>query len=67
MRSTEILENLLKDAKSVQGLGVGERLTAEQITAGAVGDGQRVAVAAIGQHELALVISAPQIVRRGRP
>src|SRR6184192_1111957 len=27
-------------------------------------DGQRVAVGAIGEHELALVIGAPQIVRR---
>jgi len=34
----------------------------DQVTAGEVGDGQRIAIAAIGEHELALVIGAPQII-----
>src|SRR5206468_9093904 len=40
----------------------GESLAADQVTAGEVGDGERVAVALIGEHELTLVIGAPQIV-----
>jgi hypothetical protein len=36
---------------------------ANKIAAGKVGDGERIAIAPVGQHELALVISAPQIVR----
>ena len=35
---------------------------AMQIAAGEVGDGQRIAIAPIGEHELALVVGAPQVV-----
>ena len=34
----------------------------DQVTAGEVGDGQRIAIAAIGEHELALVVRAPQLI-----
>jgi len=37
-----------------------------QITACKVGDGQRIAVAAVGEHELALVVGTPQLIGLGR-
>jgi hypothetical protein len=44
----------------------GEGLTANQIAAREVCDRERIAVALIGEHELALVIGAPQIIWRAR-
>src|SRR5215831_5234855 len=38
-------------------------LTQQQITGGMIGDGERVAVAFVPQHELALVVGTPQLVR----
>ena len=35
----------------------------DQVATRRVGDGERVAIAAIGEHELAFVISAPKLVR----
>ena len=43
-------------------LGALQGFAGNQVTAGEVGDRQRIAVAAIGQHELALVVGAPQII-----
>jgi hypothetical protein len=57
-----LLENGLKHWKSIGFLGGGERLAGEQVAPRKVGDGERIAVAPIGEHELALVIGATQIV-----
>src|SRR5215217_1972010 len=59
---SELFENGLKHGESVDLLGGGERLASEDIAAGEVGDGQRVTVAAVGEHELALVVGTPQLV-----
>ncbi len=56
----EILEDALEDGEGVALLRRRQGLALQQIAAGKVGDGERVAVAAIGEHELALVIRAPQ-------
>src|ERR1700730_11891042 len=61
-RQSEVLESPFKDGKCVALLGGLERLAAQQVAAGEVGDGQGIAVTTIGEHELALVIGAPQIV-----
>src|SRR5690349_15108381 len=61
-RETKVLENPLKDGKGVDLLGGLQRLAAQQISAGGIGDGQRITVPAVRQHELALVVSAPKIV-----
>ncbi|MCH8250661.1 MAG: hypothetical protein IH913_13775, partial [Proteobacteria bacterium] len=58
----EVLESSLKNAEGIDFLGGGEGITGDQISAGVVGDRQRVAVAAVGEHELALVIGTPQLV-----
>jgi len=42
--------------------GARKSLTGEEIPAGMIGDGQRVAVLMIAQQELALVIGAPQFI-----
>src|ERR1700730_7520577 len=55
-REPKVLKNTLKDRKSEHGLGSGECLAAQQVAAGKVGDGQRVAVASISEHELALIV-----------
>jgi hypothetical protein len=57
-----LLENGIKHWKSIGFLGGGERLAGEQVVARKVGDGERIAVAPIGEHELAIVIGAPQVV-----
>jgi hypothetical protein len=59
---TELLENGLKYREGVGFLGGGERLAGEQVAAGKVGNRQRIAVATIGEHELALVVGAPQVI-----
>ena len=63
----ELLEHPLEDGEGVDLLGGRQRLAAEQIAAGEVADGERVAVAAIGEHELAFVVGAPQVVGWQRP
>jgi len=52
-RQAEVLESALKDAEGELLLGGRQSVTAEQIAAGKVADGQRIAVTAIGQHKLA--------------
>src|SRR5206468_7963946 len=59
---TELLEHALEHGESVGLLGAAESLAAEQIAAGKVANGERIAVAAIGEHELAFVVGAPQII-----
>jgi hypothetical protein len=44
-------------------LGARERLAAQQVAARGIGDGERIAVTAVGEHELAFVIRAPQLIR----
>jgi hypothetical protein len=61
-RQAALLKKPLKPGKSVVFFGTRKSLTAEQITAGVIGDGQRVAVLTIAQQELALVIGAPQFM-----
>ena len=57
-----LLKKPLKHSKSVVFSGGRKRLAGQQITAGMIGDGQRVAVVMIAQQELALVIGAPQLI-----
>ena len=71
LRQTTLFEKALKGSKSGL-LGVRfHGFAQQQIARGMIGDRQRVTVALVGQHELALVIGAPQIVgaqplRKGR-
>ena len=58
----ELLENGLEHGEGVGFLGGGERLAGKQIAAGEVGDRQRIAIAPIGEHELALVVGTPQVI-----
>ncbi len=58
----ELLECPLEDGEGVQLLGGRQGLTGEQVATGKVGDGERVAIAPVGEHELAFVVSAPQVV-----
>ena len=61
-RQPKVLKSPFKHGKCVHLLGGAQGVAAQQVAAGEVGDGQRIAVASIGEHELALVIGAPQIV-----
>ena len=58
----ELLEDGLEHRKGVGFLGGGERLAREEIATGGVGDRKRIAVAPVGEHELALVVGAPQVI-----
>src|SRR4029453_18073306 len=59
----EVLERSLKDCECVGFLRSRQGFAAEQVAAGKVGDGERVAVLAVGEHEFALVVGAPELVR----
>src|SRR5471030_1223550 len=48
-RQPEVLESPFKDGKRIDLLGRRECLAAQQVAAGEVGDGQRVAIAEIGE------------------
>src|SRR5580693_2953534 len=61
-RQTALLEKPLKHGKSVVFFGGRKSFAGQQITAGVIGDGQRVAVLMIAQQELALVIGAPEFL-----
>jgi hypothetical protein len=63
----ELLEHPLEHGEGIDLLSGRQSLTAQEIAAGEVADGERVAVAPIGEHELALVVGAPQIVGVQRP
>src|ERR1700680_1313759 len=58
----EVLKSALKDGKGVHRQGAREPLTADEVTAREVGDGERKAVASIGEHELALVVGTPEVI-----
>ena len=64
-RQAALLKKPFKHGKSIDFFGGGERFAGEELTAGMIGDGQRVAVLVIAQQELALVIGAPEFI--GRP
>src|ERR1700730_6908340 len=61
-RQTALLKKPFKHCKSVVFFSGTERLTGEEITAGMIRNGQRVAVLMIAQQELALVIGAPKLI-----
>src|SRR5437870_5998895 len=61
-RQAALLKKPFKHSESVVFAGGRKRLTGEEITAGMVGDRQRIAVLTIGEQELALVIGAPQFI-----
>src|ERR1700676_4213593 len=63
-RHAAFFKKPLKQGKGIVFFGGGKSLTGEEITAGMIGDGQRVAVLTIPQQELALVIGAPQFIGR---
>src|ERR1700723_2796512 len=64
--SPKSLKAPFKHGKCVHLLGGPQSIAAQQVAAGEVGNGQRIAIALIGEHELALVIGAPQIVGSSR-
>ena len=61
-RQAALLKKPLKHSESVLFSGRRKSLTGEEITAGMIGDRQRIAVLTIGEQELALVIGAPQFI-----
>ena len=63
----ELLESVLEDGERRVLAGAGERLAGEQVATDEVGDGERVAVAMVGEHELALEVGAPELVRLAGP
>src|ERR1700674_882365 len=63
-RQAALFKKPLKHGKGIVFFGGGKSLTGEEITAGMIGDGQRVAVMTIAQQKLALVIGAPQFLGR---
>ena len=61
-REGQIPEDALKDRHGQRRLGGFQRINAEQIAPGKVRGRQRVAIALIGQHELAFVIRTPECI-----
>src|ERR1700674_3023456 len=61
-RQTALLKKPLQHSKGIVFPGGRKSFTAQEITTGMIGDGQRVAVLTIPQQELALVIGAPQFI-----
>ena len=57
-----LLKETLQDGESVVFARGGKSLAAEQVTAGMIGDGERIAILAITQQELAFVVGALQFV-----
>lgn len=61
-RQAEVFERTLEYGKCELLFGGCQCLAAQEITAGEVGNGQRIAIAPIGEHEFTLVVGAPEIV-----
>ena len=57
-----LLEKPLPYGKSVVFAGGGKSFAAQQITAGMIGDRQRITILTIAQQELAFVIGAPEFI-----
>ena len=62
-RQAKLLEDALKHRESIDFLGRMQGFAGHEIAAGEVGDGQRIAISAVGKHELALVVGTPQLIR----
>ena len=60
-----LLEELLEGGDGEVFAGRFKRLAEQQIARGVVGDGQRIAVPAVAELELALEVGAPEVVGRG--
>ena len=58
----ELLEDAFEHCEGKGFLRGRKRLASEKITAGKISDGQGIAVTPVREHELALVIGAPQLV-----
>ena len=67
LREAKLLEGALEDREGELLLRRRQRLARQQVATGEVGDRQRIAVAPIAEHELALVVGAPERIRLGRP
>ena len=67
MRQAEFLERALEDREREGFLRRGKGFARQEIAAGEIGDGQRVAVPVIAEYELAFVVRAPERIRLGRP
>ena len=63
-RQAEVLEGALEDGEGELRLGRLEAFAGEQVAGAVIGDGQRVAVLLVAEHELALVVGAPESVGR---
>src|SRR5487761_262920 len=61
-RQAALLKKPFKYSESVSFPGRGKGLTSQQKTAGVVGDGERIAVLAVPQQELALVVGTPELI-----
>jgi hypothetical protein len=61
-RQAPVLKKTFKYGESVTFAGGGKGLTGEEKTAGVVGDRQGIAVLAIPEQELTLVIGAPELI-----
>lgn len=62
-RQAALFEKPLKRRKCrLFGIGF-HRLAQQQIARRMIGDGQRIAVAFVAEHELTLIVGAPQIIR----
>jgi hypothetical protein len=59
---TTLLKKPFKPSKSLILFRGGQRFAGQQITAGVIGDGQRITVLAITQQEFTFVIGAPQFI-----
>src|ERR1700736_6714245 len=59
----KVLKSALKHGKGIRLTGTLQGVAADQIAAGEVGDGQRIAISLIRQHELPLVVGTPKVVR----
>src|SRR5215472_7250567 len=63
MGQAAFLEKALKGCKRALFLDRLHGFTEQKITAGVVGNGKRVAISFVAEHELALVVGAPQSIR----
>src|SRR5688500_13682736 len=60
----EVLEGALEDGKGEVGLGGLEAFAGQQVAGAVITDGQWVTVLLVAEHELALVVGAPESIGR---
>jgi hypothetical protein len=63
----KFLEGALEHREGESLLGGRERFARQQVAAGEIGDRQRIAVLPVAEHELALIVGAPEHVGLDRP